>query len=200
MKNKLKIFASLFLTLLLASCSKGYILVGNNKVSVEVKKTYMQVLLLDEGYDDNNVNLKLSLGIDYLDSNNDLTYCIYYSNNYEYYQDENEIKIVEDYTNIKNHYYITSYSDDYAVEQFEYKIKNKRIIYENSIDVKIDKKIFSVNASGTLYLKTIGFIKTTDNTYKISDKDINQCIQMRYKVVGSKVYLSDYEMSILVDA
>ena len=193
MKNKLRFLLTLLLSTLLTSCGKDYVFVGNSKIGTYTPNTVMGVNLSKEAYDINNVTLDLYLGFSKICDEYEMTYCLYFEN---YEEDYEEIKTVQDYTKLKNHKFITSYSDEQAVESFKFSVNKKRINYEKSIELKIDKSLFK-DIRGEIKIKAIGFVKTTDNNYKLNNLDANQMITFAYAINNQKVYLkADYNETL----
>ena len=186
MKHKTKFLLVLLLSTLLTSCGKDYIFVGNSKFGTYPPNTVMSVNLSKNAYDIHNVSIDLYLGFSQICSEYEMTYCLYFEN---YEEDYETIKTVKDYTKLKNHKFITSFSDEEAVELFKYSTDDNRIIYENSIDLKIDTSLFK-SSQGEIVIKAIGLVKTTDNNYKLNNLDANQIIRFAYKTDYSNVYLS----------
>lgn len=186
MKHKSKFLLVLLLSTLLTSCGKDYIFVGNSKFGTYPPNTVMGVNLSKNAYDIHNVSIDLYLGFSQICSEYEMTYCLYFEN---YEEDYEKITTVKDYTKLKNHKFITSFSDEEAVELFKYSTDDNRIIYENSIDLKIDISLFK-SSQGEIVIKAIGLVKTTDNNYKLNNLDANQIIRFAYKTDYSNVYLS----------
>lgn len=186
MKHKSKFLLVLLLSTLLTSCGKDYIFVGNSKFGSCPPNTVMGANLSKNAYDIYNVSIDLYLGFSQICSEYEMTYCLYFEN---YEEDYEKIQTVKDYTKLKNHKFITSFSDEQAVELFKYSTDDNRIIYENSIDLKIDISLFK-HSQGEIVIKAIGLVKTTDNNYKLNNLDANQIIRFAYKTDYSNVYLS----------
>ena len=184
MNKKFKYLFILLLTCFLTSCNKDYIFVGDNKLGNMTHKTVMGVELPKAPFEINDVSLKLYLGFSEVSFDYDMTYCIYIENQTDDYE---EIVSVLDYTKLKNHNYITSYTDNEAVEKFGFAIIKNRVNYTNYIDIKLDRELFRYK-SGYINIKAIGFVKTTDNNYKVNNLQANQMVSFKYRTDFKKVY------------
>ena len=87
MKNKLRFLLTLLLSTLLTSCGKDYVFVGNSKIGTYTPNTVMGVNLSKEAYDINNVTLDLYLGFSKICDEYEMTYCLYFENYEEDYED-----------------------------------------------------------------------------------------------------------------
>ena len=179
-------------TCFLTSCNYNSTTFGVFKIGNYIPNTLIGVEVNKKPYDIHNVSVKLYLGFTDIETQYDLTYCIYVENSQEDYE---EISWVYDYKKLKNHDFITSFTEKEALDSFKYSIDKQKVIYENYYDLKLDRSLFKYK-SGSIIIKVIGFVKTTENTYKLCDQKVNQVINISYSVNWKNVYLAELSTAL----
>ena len=186
MNKKLKSIIVLLISCFLSSCNKDVLIAGDTRLANSNPKTVMKIELNKAAYNINDVSVKLYLGFSEISKEYDMTYCIYIENEWVEFA---EISPISDYTNVKNHTFVTSYTDEKAVELFPFTVKNTIVNYSNYIDLKIDNSCFKYERND-IRIKVIGFIKTEDNNYKINNVQANRLVRFSYAINQNEVYLS----------
>ena len=192
MKNKIKYLLSLFMCIILTSCNNK-VFVGIDRVN-DVPNTVMGVEITNEIYDISDINVKLYLGFKDVDVEYPVIFGVY--STLEYQTDFELMNNIRDYTSIRDHQFIKSFTQDEAITEFGFSVKRKKVKYENSIDVNVKYLSYKSSRNGAIHFKVIAYTKSTDGTYIIiTDKGLNQVISIYYNRLDSKVRLygnSDY--------